>query len=355
MACLPPRRYDLDFSNTNRVLTLYVPEILTGVGSLAYLLHFFYRLYRVKKVTKTFRTLFRDTWVIIDMVLLATLILTYVLRLLFAWSDARQVFSPFPPPNQGDKYRELSALASQYSLVFVIDAFTVLVLVFKALKFFSLQKDMMLLQRTLGQAISDLGVFMLMLLFLFIGFVIMGLTIFGMQAQGFKSFSDTLGTLFLILLGEFDYDEMSQVSPIWALMFFVFFVIFMFFIVLNIFLAILNDAYTTTRALDLWKELERRKPLSLREKFEVKKAQWRERKNIKRMKKMKKQRIKDARKARKEYDKKLKERSLLDRISKKKKKEDAAEEAAAGGGTSSTREGGGPPTRKAHAKTKVFS
>ena len=35
MACLPPRRYDLDFSNTNRVLTLYVPEILTGVGSLA--------------------------------------------------------------------------------------------------------------------------------------------------------------------------------------------------------------------------------------------------------------------------------------------------------------------------------
>ena len=87
------------------------------------------------------------------------------------------------------------------------------------------------------------------------------------------------GTLFLILLGEFDFDEMAevswpsnlnpnphphphphphpnpnpnpnphpnpnQVSWLWATLFFLIYVIFMFFVVLNIFLAILNDAYT---------------------------------------------------------------------------------------------------------------
>ena len=62
---------------------------------------------------------------------------------------------------------------------------------------------------------------------------------------------------------------MREVSNLWSLTFFIFFVIFMFFIVLNIFLAILNDAYTTVRANAVWDELERRKPLSLREKFEV--------------------------------------------------------------------------------------
>merc|ERR1719310_688682 len=118
----------------------------------------------------------------------------------------------------------------------------------------------------------------------------------------------TLGTLFLILLGEFDYDEMRQVDEWWAFIFFIFFVIFMFFIVLNIFLAILNDAYTVVHTDVIWDELEKRKPMSLREKFEVRKAIWRERKNISRMKKLKKDKVKQAKKMKKEYEKKTKER-----------------------------------------------
>merc|ERR1719310_1822178 len=140
----------------------------------------------------------------------------------------------------------------------------------------------------------------------------------------------TLGTLFLILLGEFDYDEMRMVNPMWAFIFFIFFVIFMFFIVLNIFLAILNDAYTVVHTDVVWDELEKRKPMSLREKFEVRKAIWRERKNIARMKKLKKDKIKAAKKMKKEYEKKTKERAFLDRISSKKKREDRAAAAEMG-------------------------
>ena len=42
---------------------------------------------------------------------------------------------------------------------------------------------MMLLQKTLVQALADLVVFVCMLLFLFLGFIIMGINIFGMQVS----------------------------------------------------------------------------------------------------------------------------------------------------------------------------
>ena len=157
------------------------------------------------------------------------------------------------------------------------------------------------------------------------------------------------GTLFLILLGEFDYDEMRLVNPLWAIVFFLFFVIFMFFIVLNIFLAILNDAYTVVHTDVVWDELEKRKPMSLREKFEVRKAIWRERKNIARMQKLKKDKIKAAKKMKKEYEKKAKDRQFLDRISLKKKRESAAAMGDEGG--TSTADGG---RRTAVAKAKPF-
>merc|ERR1719155_6361 len=115
---------------------------------------------------------------------------------------------------------------------------------------------------------------------------------------------------------------MRTVSEIWAILFFLFFIIVMFFVFLNVFLAILNDAYTVVHTDVVWDELEKRKPMSLREKFEVRKAVWRERKNIARMKKLKKEKVKAAKKMKKEFDKKARDRSFLDRISRRKKSED---------------------------------
>ena len=95
---------------------------------------------------------------------------------------------------KGGSYKEMSGLAAEYSFVFVIEAFTVLVLVVKSLKYFQLQKDLMLLQKTLGQAIADLGVFLGMLAILFAGFVIMGLNIFGMQVRSVTPRLDPVST-----------------------------------------------------------------------------------------------------------------------------------------------------------------
>jgi len=337
-----------DVMRTNNILIRYVPEGLTYFGTLAYFLSFLYRTYRIRKVTRTFTPLFRDLWNVVDLLLLMSLGTTIFLRWQFYFSDDRRNFDAF----DSSQYHEMSSLADDYQLIFTFDAATVLVLVIKALKYFALQKDLMLLQKTLVQAVQDLVTFLAILVFLFLGFIIMGYNIFGMQASGFKSIQDTLGTLFLILLGEFDYEEMRAVHDVWAIIFFLFFVIFMFFIVLNIFLAILNDAYTVVHTDVVWDELEKRKPMSLREKFEVRKAIWRERKNIARMKKLKKEKVKAAKKMKKEYEKKAKDRLFTDKISRKNKREE--QQAAAEMGGTSTREGDGA-RRTATSKAKPFT
>ena len=50
-----------------------------------------------------------------------------------------------------------SNIAARYNLIFIFESATVFVCVIKSLKFFALQKDLMLLQMTLGQAFKDLS------------------------------------------------------------------------------------------------------------------------------------------------------------------------------------------------------
>ena len=135
----------------------------------------------------------------------------------------------------------------------------------------------------------------------------------------------------------------SLLPPTRATIFFIVFVLFMFFVVLNIFLAILNDAYTVVHTTAVFDELEKKKPLSLREKFELQKSLWRERKTIKAVAKMKKEKVKAAKKKKKEFEKKVKEKGLMGKIGRKKRKAEkkAAEAEAAEGG------GGGRKSRAA--------
>jgi len=220
-----------------------------------------------------------------------------------------------------------------YTSVFNADAATVIIICFKTLKFFKLQRDLSMMRDTLAQAAGDLIIFMGLMLVLLGGFTVMGLNIFGTQAESYKSFSFTAGTIFLILLGEFDYDEMKEVNSTFAFIYFVVYVLFMFFIVLNIFIAILNDAYTVVHTNQQWQEELKRKPLTLREKFEMARAKWRERKKMAYIRKLRKDRLKEAKRKQKAWEKRKLEKQHMGRAGHKRRKaarkeQEAAEEKA---------------------------
>ena len=119
---------------------------------------------------------------------------------------------------------------------------------------------------------------------------------------------------------QFDYDEMKEVNSTFAFIYFVVYVLFMFFIVLNIFIAILNDAYTVVHTNQQWQEDLKRKKLTLREKFEMSRAKWRERKKMAYVKKLRKERLKEAKRKQKAFEKRKLEKEHMGRVGHKKRK-----------------------------------
>ena len=115
----------------------------------------------------------------------------------------RAGFNPFDP-----NYQEMGDIAEAYTSVFTADAAAVLIIAFKTLKYFKLQRDLSMMRDTLAQARcdgdatemrrrcahgaftsaivdsqagKDLIVFMLLMLGLLLGFIVMGNNIFGTQ------------------------------------------------------------------------------------------------------------------------------------------------------------------------------
>ena len=94
---------------------------------------------------------------------------------------------------------------------------------------------------------ADLSVFTVMLLTMMTGFAIAGMNIFGQESNSYIDFERSFTTLFLMILGEFDFEEMYEINPSFAYGFFMFYQFFIFLIMVNIFLAILNDAYIAVK------------------------------------------------------------------------------------------------------------
>ena len=62
-----------DLVRAENILVKVVPDFLTLFGFIAYVFAFLYRTYRIRKVTKSFRPLLRDSWNVVDLLLLCTL------------------------------------------------------------------------------------------------------------------------------------------------------------------------------------------------------------------------------------------------------------------------------------------
>ncbi|XP_077999256.1 polycystin-2-like protein 1 isoform X2 [Glandiceps talaboti] len=118
----------------------------------------------------------------------------------------------------------------------------------KVFKYISFNKTMTQLSSTLSRCGKDLMGFSIMFLIVFFAYAQLGYLIFGTQIHDFKSFGDSIFTLFRIILGDFDFHELEQANRIMGPIFFCTYVFFVFFVLLNMFLAIINDTYSEVKA-----------------------------------------------------------------------------------------------------------
>ena len=219
--------------------TLFVViESLLYFGMFGYLLNEFREVSAIYSATGSVKGYFQDVWNVVDWGLIILSFISFAMRLMFIMQPAVRNFDPF-----SDTYQEITAAVTLYNDSFSLDAIAASFGIIKIFRYFDLQDNLLVLRRSIARGVTDLATFTVMLLTMMMGFAFAFMNIFGQESNNYIDIERSFTTLFLMVLGEFEYDELYQIQPAFALAFFLFYQFFVFLIMVNIFLAILNDAY----------------------------------------------------------------------------------------------------------------
>ncbi|KAM9770402.1 polycystin-2 isoform 1-T1 [Menidia menidia] len=118
----------------------------------------------------------------------------------------------------------------------------------KLFKFINFNKTMSQLSSTMSRCAKDLVGFAIMFFIIFLAYAQLAYLVFGTQVNDFSTFQDSVFTQFRIILGDFNFLEIKEANPVLGPIYFGTFVFFIFIILMNMFLAIINDTYSEVKA-----------------------------------------------------------------------------------------------------------
>ncbi|XP_021568668.1 polycystic kidney disease 2-like 2 protein, partial [Carlito syrichta] len=147
-----------------------------------------------------------------------------------------------------EKYSDFYFLAYWYIYYNNIIAITIFFAWIKIFKFISFNKTMSQLSSTLSRCIKDIVGFAIMFFIIFFAYAQLGFLIFGSQVDDFSTFQNSIFAQFRIVLGDFNFAGIQQANRILGPIYFITFIFFVFFVLLNMFLAIINDTYSEVKA-----------------------------------------------------------------------------------------------------------
>jgi len=217
-------------------------EIMTFFAIVGFLAFYAYtevdQARHCKRITGSFYLYLSDLWNIIEVFIIFS---TCCVVGLFAWLFTHKVAATWTYFR--NIYPELSNYVYIQKRLFDLFAVNIFLLVFKLFKFFPLNHQLDMLWKMLKLAGASLANFLLMLGVLFVGFVVMANMIFGTQLEQFTRLELGFVNLYLYLLGTFDYEALRVTDRTWGPVFFSVYMVLFVMVMLNVFLAILNDAY----------------------------------------------------------------------------------------------------------------
>ncbi|NXU48707.1 PK2L1 protein, partial [Turnix velox] len=146
-----------------------------------------------------------------------------------------------------DTYPDFEFLAfwqTQYNNMNAVNLFFAWIKIFKYISF---NKTMTQLSSTLARCAKDILGFAIMFFIVFFAYAQLGYLLFGTQVENFSTFVKCIFTQFRIILGDFDYNSIDNANRVLGPIYFVTYVFFVFFVLLNMFLAIINDTYSEVK------------------------------------------------------------------------------------------------------------
>ena len=114
----------------------------------------------------------------------------------------------------------------------------------KMFKYVSFNKTMTQLSMTISRSSGDIGGFSVMFFIVFFAYAQLGYLLFGTTFADYSTFDTAVFTLLRTILGDFDFHSLEASNRILGPIFFMTYFFFVFFVLLNMFLAIINDTYS---------------------------------------------------------------------------------------------------------------
>ncbi|PAA60628.1 hypothetical protein BOX15_Mlig030870g5 [Macrostomum lignano] len=118
----------------------------------------------------------------------------------------------------------------------------------KVFKYVRFSRTLTMLSATLGSCAKDLVAFCIIFFIIFFAFALLGTLVFGTQVDDFQNFQQAVFTLFRIILGDVNFYKIQQANRLIGPVYFLLYVFFVFFILLNMFLAIINEKFGEVKA-----------------------------------------------------------------------------------------------------------
>ncbi|KAH9277542.1 Polycystic kidney disease 2-like 1 protein [Echinococcus granulosus] len=148
-------------------------------------------------------------------------------------------------PNEYSNFERLSYWEMQFNYAVGILVFLVWIKIFKYVSF---NKTMNQLNLTLANCAKDIAGFGVMFFIVFFAFAQLGYLAFGTQVSDFSTFATSLMTLFRIILGDFDFQALHDAQSFFGPLYFLVYIFFVFFVLINMFIAIINDTYLEVKS-----------------------------------------------------------------------------------------------------------
>ncbi|TNN34612.1 Polycystic kidney disease 2-like 1 protein [Liparis tanakae] len=187
---------------------------------------------------------FRSIWNILDIVVIMLAIVAIVFNVFRTVKVDNLLGKLLEQPGIYADFEFLAFWQTQYNNMNAVNLFFAWIKVFKYISF---NKTMTQLSSTLGRCAKDILGFAIMFFIVFFAYAQLGYLLFGTEVESFSTFVKCIFTQFRIILGDFDYDAIDRANRVLGPVYFVTYVFFVFFVLLNMFLAIINDTYSEVK------------------------------------------------------------------------------------------------------------
>ncbi|XP_061857083.1 polycystin-2-like protein 1 isoform X1 [Colius striatus] len=187
---------------------------------------------------------FTSIWNILDVVVILLSVVAIGFHIFRTIEVNRLLGELLKHPNTYADFEFLAFWQTQYNNMNAVNLFFAWIKIFKYISF---NKTMTQLSSTLARCAKDILGFAIMFFIVFFAYAQLGYLLFGTQVENFSTFLKCIFTQFRIILGDFDYNSIDNANRILGPVYFVTYVFFVFFVLLNMFLAIINDTYSEVK------------------------------------------------------------------------------------------------------------